>query len=543
MREMGEKKKKILAFVGLVVFAGILVAVVTIHNLPEGSDRGMTRGGDEVLFNEPVSSGMLSPFEPYEAVDEKGYRKLEPKGEGVGSQAVLPENAANIEHKYRYALNEKYEKTQLHDEAWTWETPQYPDGRAAVSNVLGRQQDRGYVKMIQYIGQRPLGEEKLYSESVIDLRLRKSSVNGRLVWVIRDGRASSDPGRAMYIADITDAGGDDVNVYLEAENVSEDYFLNLLEIITGGPDMTDRISLVSSGTGDSLEDIEREKLLLEKDKEQQDRESKMARGAETILQDEWSEEFAAGYGPGDIKKWQAGNSFFVRDFVCFDTLQHQGEKAYNFKCTYEVIYPCARNDNNGYEGFSIMLTRYMQLEEDQNGVYVEKGIPYIEIDEDGMRKEIMESGTRIRYDSPSQCPYVAKVEKSKVKGKSREEISLLLLKKIVREMSDQGKETYKVSRGTTYQQTRDRTFLITEYKDPHIVRISKTSDKNKWIVKGDYSWKYVGYTDSYGYMGAAFAGYGRQGWIVRYDKDNRFVLQEKGDCYTMETVTNYELHK
>ena len=75
------------------------------------------------------------------------------------------------------------------------------------------------------------------------------------------------------------------------------------------------------------------------------------------------------------------------------------------------------------------------------------------------------------------------------------------------------------------------------------MRISKTSDKNKWIVKGDYSWKYVGYTDSYGYMGAAFAGYGRQGWIVRYDKDNRFVLQEKGDCYTMETVTNYELHK
>ena len=60
--------------------------------------------------------------------------------------------------------------------------------------------------------------------------------------------------------------------------------------------MTDRISLVSSGAGDSLEDIEREKLLLEKDKEQQDRESKMARGAETILQDEWSEEFAAGYG-------------------------------------------------------------------------------------------------------------------------------------------------------------------------------------------------------------------------------------------------------
>lgn len=53
----------------------------------------------------------------------------------------------------------------------------------------------------------------------------------------------------------------------------------------------------------------------------------------------------------------------------------------------------------------------------------------------------------------------------------------------------------------------------------------------------------MGYTDSYGYMGAAFPGYSREGWIDRFDQDNRFVLQELDDCYTMETLAHYELWK
>lgn len=137
---------------------------------------------------------------------------------------------------------------------------------------------------------------------------------------------------------------------------------------------------------------------------------------------------------------------------------------------------------------------------------------------------------------------MAKIDKTRVKGKSREEISLLLLRQLGEEMSapeDEGPGTV----GGSYMQTRNRTFRITEYKDLRVVRIHKTSDKKRWIVKGDFTWKYVGYTDTYGYMGAAFPGYSREGWIARFDQDNRFVLQEKADCYTLETMRNYELRE
>lgn len=544
IKAMDEKKKKLLAYICLLVFAGILITAVILRNLPEWPDRVMTRGGDEVVFNSPVSSGRLH-LEPYEAVSEAEYAKMEPEGKGLGSEAILPENAENIGHEYRYALNETHEKEKLHDEVWTWETPVYPDARAAINSLTGRQQDRGYVKLIQYRGERPLGEEKLYSQTVIDVELRKSRVNGRTLWAVKKGReygGCEDPGRAVYEADITDAGGDSINFYLEAENVSDDYFLNLLEILTGGEDRTADIPLISSGKGDSREDIEKEKEEWEAQERQWKEESDIARGAEAVLMDEWAEELDAGYGAGNIQRARDSNSFYIRDFTFFDQVQHKGEKAYNFKCVYDVNYPCDRADNNEWDGFSLRLTRYMLLEKDEDGQYREKGMPYIEIDEEPVEKLEKGGQARLRYTSPSQCPYVAKVTRSEVKGKSREEISLILLEQMAKEMSSQ-EDAEGIASGGSYLRTRDRTFLITEYEDLRIARLNKTRDKNRWIVKGDFNWKYVGYTDSYGYMGAAFPGYSRQGWISRFDKDNRFVLQELDDCYTLETIANYELRE
>ena len=543
LKALDNKKKKLLAYICLLALGGILTAAVILWNLPERPDRVTTRSGGEVIFNEPVVSGMPQ-MEPYEAVSEAEYEKLEPAGTGIGSKAALPENAEHIAHEYRYALDANHKREAIHDEVWTWETPVYPDFRAAINPVTGRQQDRGYMKLIQYRGERPLGEEKLYAQSVVDLRLRKSKVNGKSLWVIKKDReygGCEDPGRAVYEADLFNAGGDGVSFYLEAENVSDDYFLNLLEILTGGEDRTADIPLTSSGKGDGWEDAVRERKAWEAQEKQRNAEAELARGAEDILMEEWQEETAAGYGPGDIQRARDANSFYIRDFTGFDQIQHKGDKAYNFRCVYDVSYPTDCAETYAQDGFALQLTRYMMLEKNKEGRYLEKGMPYVEISEKPL-EELEKAGlARQQYTSPSQCPYVAEVKKSEVKGKSRDEISLILLKQIAEEMSRQAGGKGVADRGS-YLRTRSRTFLITAYEDLRIVRINKTRDKNRWIVKGDYNWKYVGYTDSYGYMGAAFPGYSRQGWIARFDTDNRFVLQELNDRYTLETMANYELH-
>lgn len=534
-------KRKLLAYMGLLIFAGLLVAAVMARNLPEWPSQAVTKGGDQVIFNRPTASGMLQ-MEPYNEVDEKAYRLMEPDGQGLGVKAILPENAENTAHGYRYTLDENHEMDQLHDEVWNWETPVYPDGRAAVSQNTGRQQDRGYVKLIQYRGERPLGEEKPYSQMVIDMKLTKSKVNGVVMWAVKSSGDCEDPGRACYTADIAAAEADGVSVYLEAENVSEDYFLNLLEIATGGEDRTEEIPLISSGKGESEEAIAREKAEYEKQAQQWESEAEIVRGAEEVLAAEWKEETEAGYGAGDLQRAADSNTFFVRDFTVCDEVKYRGDKAYNFKCIYDVAYPCDRKDNEYWNGFSLSVTRYMLLEKGADGTYVDKGLPCIEIDE-GPLEELQNAGTSSqRYMSPSQCPYTARIDKSEVRGKSREDISLLLLEQLAEEMSSQegGKG---IAGGGSWLRTRDRTFLITAWKDPRIVRINRTNDDKRWIVKGDYSWKYVGYTDSYGYMGAAFPGYSREGWIDRFDQDNRFVLQELDDCYTMETLAHYELWK
>ncbi len=555
MREMetkikwSEKKKKTLAYIGLLAAAGLLVLAVLLYNMPDKPDRAVTRGGDEVIFNTPEGSGIFffwntSQRRAFETVSPAEHQRLMEKSGEKEPKAVLPENAKEAEQTYRYALDEDRKRTGEWETVWTWETPLYPDPRADFNQVSGRQQDRGYGKMVLYKGERPLGGEIIKNQAAIDLEVRKSKVNDRILWVIRQGSENSgcsDPGRDVYEANIIDAAGDGFNVYLEAENVSVDYFLNLLEIATGGKDMSAEIPLISSGKGDSKAAIEKEKARREAEMEVWEREEAMILAAQKILKEEWAEEAAAGYAAGDAQRYEDQGILWLHDCEIFDEPKKIGDKAYNFKCCYDVSYPCDRKSVSS--GLYFEITRYMMLEKDEEGSYVETGMPYIEIDDSELEQaETSDQQHRLRYTSPSQCPYVAKIDKTRVKGKSREEISLLLLRQLGEEMSapeDEGPGTV----GGSYMQTRNRTFRITACKDLRVVRIHKTGDKKRWIVKGDFNWKYVGYTDTYGYMGAAFPGYSREGWIARFDQDNRFVLQEKADCYTLETMTNYEMRE
>ena len=113
-------------------------------------------------------------------------------------------------------------------------------------------------------------------------------------------------------------------------------------------------------------------------------------------------------GAGDLQRAADSNTFFVRDFTVCDEVKYRGDKAYNFKCVYDVAYPCDRKDNEYWNGFSLSVTRYMLLEKGADGTYVDKGLPCIEIDE-GPLEELQNAGTSSqRYMSPSQCPYTAR---------------------------------------------------------------------------------------------------------------------------------------
>ena len=90
-------KRRLLAYMGLLIFAGLLVAAVMARNLPEWPSQAVTKGGDQVIFNRPTASGMLQ-MEPYNEVDEKAYQQMEPDGQGLGVKAALPENAENTAH-------------------------------------------------------------------------------------------------------------------------------------------------------------------------------------------------------------------------------------------------------------------------------------------------------------------------------------------------------------------------------------------------------------------------------------------------------------
>ncbi len=233
---MTQTRKKIWIAAGIAVMAvvGLICYIAVDTTWDEVIQVVETERGETITFNilREYSDG---PFyqSGLENLSEEDYKAAFPGEEGLGPYDLdWPDDLGNVKHQYQFFRDTDLSR-RFHGEAYQWEVHEQepyqnpPDLLVALdrSEPVEAKTDRGYVLVELYPSRENFGPTE-------NLFLIQSEVNGKKVIAktLKDYYYSN---RKSYRIWIDKVGGADITALVIADNVGEDYVVNLIEFLAG----------------------------------------------------------------------------------------------------------------------------------------------------------------------------------------------------------------------------------------------------------------------------------------------------------------------
>lgn len=228
MKLIYEHKKAVILLAAVIVALIVILCIVMELDAQSRLQTVKLSSGEEIAFNQQGSGfGFTS-----QTFDEK-YQLLPVKEAAAGLVKIqVPGQAVNLRH----FIQKTADGGDAFDEIYQWETEIYADRQGTVLDLCwngGRSYaaaDRGYVEfsIFETSPQRVDLDYKYKEVSAI-----KSRINGKRCIVTENNGEYRNGNRRDYSAEIEDFDGNGHQGLLFAENVTRDYFLQVLAQLTG----------------------------------------------------------------------------------------------------------------------------------------------------------------------------------------------------------------------------------------------------------------------------------------------------------------------
>lgn len=214
-----------LAVVGLIYYAALSTAWEDSSKVVE------TKRGEVITFNVLQEHSENTIYQSgCKNLSEEAYQKEFPEGEGLGFYGLdIPKTLPSFKHSYELFQDDPH-SLRFYGEIYQWETEPYQDV-PDITITLDRSErtevkaDRGYVLVELYRSQEPL-------DSGQNSFLTKSEVNGKkiIAETLSDYYYSN---RKSYRIWIDKIDGKDITALIMADNVEEDYVVDIIEFLAG----------------------------------------------------------------------------------------------------------------------------------------------------------------------------------------------------------------------------------------------------------------------------------------------------------------------
>lgn len=225
--------KKIWIAVGIALMALVgLICYVALDITWEDSSKVVeTKRGEVITFNVLQEHSENTTYQSgCENLSKEAYQKKFPGGEGLGLHGLdIPKTLPSFKHSYKVFQDDPH-SLRFYGEIYQWETEPYQNAPDLTITLDRSEQaevkaDRGYVLVELYRGQEPFdaGQNSF---------LIKSEVNGKkiIAETLSDYYYSN---RKSYRIWIDKVDGKDITALVMADNVDEDYVVNIIEFLAG----------------------------------------------------------------------------------------------------------------------------------------------------------------------------------------------------------------------------------------------------------------------------------------------------------------------
>lgn len=230
---MSQTRKKIWIAIGIAALAVVgLVCYVALSAAWEDSSKVVeTEGGEIITFNVLQEHSENTIYQSdCKNLSKEAYQKEFPEGEGLGFHGLdIPKTLPNFRHSYKVFQDDAH-SLRFYGEIYQWETEPYQDA-PDITITLDRSErievkaDRGYVLVELYRCQEPFDSDQ-------NSFLIKSEVNGKkiIAKTLSDYYYSNRKSHRIWIDKIDDK---DITALVMADNVDEDYVVNIIEFLAG----------------------------------------------------------------------------------------------------------------------------------------------------------------------------------------------------------------------------------------------------------------------------------------------------------------------
>ncbi len=228
MKTRKKPKKAVILLIAVIVALIVILCIVMEIDYQRRLQVVKLDSGEEIVFNQQ-GNGFGSTSQIF---DEK-YQVLPVEEDTAGLvKAAIPEHAVNLRHYIQKTVDDGDD----YDEIYQWETEVYGDRQSTVLDLCWNSgtryeiADRGYMEfsIFETRPQRVNLDSKYKEISAI-----KSSINGKRCIVKERNGEYRNGSRSDYSAEIQDFDEKGHQGLLFAENVTRDYFLQILAQLTG----------------------------------------------------------------------------------------------------------------------------------------------------------------------------------------------------------------------------------------------------------------------------------------------------------------------